>query len=108
MRTVRVFLSFYAVFLSFYAVFLSFYAVSVVKMMSVPGLSPAVSMEWSEFGSYDLSECVPALLRRAGYGTAIFTGGALSNHVIRPGDIDAMGFERAVGFEQVRFTYRND
>ena len=41
------------------------------------------------------------MLRRAGYGTAIFTGGALSNHVIRPGDIDAMGFERAVGFEQL-------
>jgi len=65
------------------------------------GLAPAVSMEWSEFGAFNLSECVPSILRRAGYGTAVFTGGALDNHIIRPSDIDAMGFGRAVGYEQL-------
>jgi hypothetical protein len=65
------------------------------------GLTPAVSMEWSEFGAYNLSECVPSILRRAGFETAVFTGGALNNHAIRPNDIDAMGFGRAVGYEQL-------
>lgn len=58
-------------------------------------------MEWSEFGAYNLSECVPSILRRAGFATAVFTGGALNNHAIRPNDIDAMGFGHAVGYEQL-------
>ena len=58
-------------------------------------------MEWSEFGAYNLSECVPSILRRVGFETAVFTGGALNNHAIRPNDIDAMGFGRAVGYEQL-------
>ena len=65
------------------------------------GLSPAVSMEWSEFGAYNPSECIQSILLRAGFGTAVFTGGALNNHAIRPTDIDAMGFGRAVGYEQL-------
>ena len=65
------------------------------------GLSPAVTMAWSEFAALDLGECVPSILRQAGYGTAVFTGGALKNHVIRPHDVEAMGFDHSVGFEEL-------
>ena len=65
------------------------------------GLSPAVTMAWVEFESLDLSECLPALLKRAGWATGVFTSGALRDHVIRPNDIRKMGFEHTVGYEQL-------
>eukprot|EP01050_Picozoa_sp_SAG11_P042520 SAG11_NODE_19632_length_462_cov_1.154270_1_plen_87_part_10 len=37
--------------------------------------------EWS---ALELGHCLPALLRRSGYRTALLTGGALRDHVIRP------------------------
>jgi arylsulfatase A-like enzyme len=66
------------------------------------GLATEVSMAWSEFEALDLdANCLPAMLRRLGYATAVFTSGALKDHVIGPADRAAMGFETTVGYEEL-------
>eukprot|EP01052_Picozoa_sp_SAG31_P011075 SAG31_NODE_619_length_13509_cov_3.297539_10_plen_232_part_00 len=58
-------------------------------------------MAWTEYASLDLSQCLPAVLRKLGFATGVFTGGALDGHVINKFYREAIGFNSTVGYEQL-------
>eukprot|EP01051_Picozoa_sp_SAG22_P030526 SAG22_NODE_11886_length_465_cov_0.734973_1_plen_155_part_11 len=66
------------------------------------GLAPEMSMAWDEFLKLNISECLPAVLKARGYDTAVFTAGALKDHVIGADAREKMGFDTTVGYEQLR------